>query len=204
MRREPDIKLMEQSRAPSGAGKRSSGSGWTAVLLILGILILLAVFLTACAVLLPEAAGYRTMNMEDGSMEPSVGRNSLLVIESRIPEEIREGDVAVFEVNGQTRVRRVMMNHLVSEALTVKGDARKDTDPDNVNYGSLIGIVKYHVPFLGSLLFVFRTGIGRIYAAAFALCGLLMILLSGMIRKYRRKAGLMKKLKTDGYIDKIR
>ena len=112
--------------------------------------------------------------------------------------------MAVFEVNGQTRVRRVMMNHLVSEALTVKGDARKDTDPDNVNYGSLIGIVKYHVPFLGSLLFVFRTGIGRIYAAAFALCGLLMILLSGMIRKNRRKAGLIKKLKTDGYIDKIR
>ena len=171
--------------------------------MLLGILILVAVAVISALMLLPGVAGGQILKMDSSAMEPVISKNSLLIIERKVPEEIQTGDVIAFKRNGQTEIRRVTVNHLVSEDYSVKGDAFSMEDADNVKYASLIGRVRYQVPVLGSLAFIFETGIGRIYTAAFALCGFLMILLSVSMRRAGREALLLKKLKAEGYLDKV-
>ena len=168
--------------------------------LVLGIVILLLAVSISALMLVPEFLGYGTLNLESGAMEPAIRRGSLLIVETWTPEEIQPGDVIVFTGDQGTEVRRVTVNHLVSEEFTVQGDAYPEADADPVKYTALSGRVKLQVPYLGSLRFIFQTGMGRIYAAAFALCGLLMILLSASIRRSGREAKLLKMLKEEGYL----
>ena len=59
-------------------------------------------------------------------------------------------------------------------------------DFSSVPYGSLLGKVEKHYPYVGRALSIYATDIGKAYVFVFAACGFMFNVLAGRIR-YRRK-----------------
>lgn len=55
-----------------------------------------------------------------------------------------------------------------------------------VEYQSLIGKSVFHVPMLGTLMSLLASGTGKLYAAAFAACGVMFHMLAGILKNRRR------------------
>ena len=161
---------------------KKSGRWLPALCRTLGILILLAVILTALPLSLPRLFGCEIYTVVSPSMEPALKEGTLIYTRQVPPEEIQAGDVIAFLSNGSVVTHRVVRNRSVEGDFITKGDANAENDPDPVSYGALIGKLSFQIPLLGRLLSVYSGLVGKIYIFLLAMSGFMLTVLADRLK----------------------
>ena len=104
------------------------------------------------------------------------------------PEEVEEGDVIAFHSAGAVISHRVVRHRVVEGEFVTKGDANAAADMNTVLYEELIGRVKYHIPVLGSLMALWTSTLGKLYALCVAACGVMLNMLASRLREREEEA----------------
>lgn len=130
---------------------------WTALGLGVGLVVALTV---------PNLAGYRTLTVLSGSMEPSIRTGDVLVSHWISPEQARVGDVVTFREPGGERlythrVRSVRVKGGTARLVT-KGDANNTPERWHASTGGRIARAEYRVPKAGYVVQAIAGRYGRI------------------------------------------
>ena len=117
--------------------------------------------LAAFAVLLSLCLGFVAMRLfglgsfivTGGSMEPSIHKGSLVIVQPTDPSEIKVGDVITFQQYGQTTTHRVTSIGHGSTGLMfhTQGDANTVADPEDKFFPGPVGIVRLALPIAGTV-----------------------------------------------------
>jgi signal peptidase len=133
------------------ATSRRRGVGLPVAGLAVAVLLPLAVFLGAAALL-----GWRLQVIETGSMAPRYPAGSLAIVERFDTAEIRPGLTVVFEdpvVRGRLVAHRIVKRLPGdSPVWATKGDANAEADPAPVYSTAIRGRVRWAIPKLGRLV----------------------------------------------------
>ena len=171
---------LESALNPSG-GK--GGKMFPALCSVLGTLILVGVIAAFFPLTVPRLMGYEIYEVVSGSMEPELPVGSMIYAKAAGPEEIGEGDIIVFQKNGAVITHRVVRDCPEEKEFITKGDANQGEDMTPTPYGSLIGKVVFHIPYAGVLMTMLSGTTGKIYAVLFAVCGVLLRMVGGILEK---------------------
>ncbi len=97
--------------------------------------------------------GLGTFIVTGGSMEPSIHKGSLVVVQPVDPSTVRVGDVITFQQYGQTTTHRVTSIGRGSAGLTfhTQGDANTVADPEDKTFPGQVGVVRVTVPVVGMI-----------------------------------------------------
>ena len=155
--------------------------------MVLGTLILVVVIAACLAVTVPQVLGYEVYHIVSGSMEPEIPVGSVIYVDATPPEDMAEQDIIAFWREEAVVAHRVVENRVVEGELITKGDANAQEDISPVSYRSVIGRVARHFPYLGAMLVLFSTTVGKVYVVAFAACGAMLNILGGRIRRRARE-----------------
>ena len=145
---------------------------WNAITTILVGVMLILVFLIWGFRLLD----YEVLVVQSGSMEPAYHVGSLVYVKEVKLESLEVGDVITFELGGG-----VLGTHRITEVLEengvlsyrTKGDANAMEDKTLVTADSLVGEVKFTIPWLG----FFITYVQRPPGIYLAISGVALVLL---------------------------
>ncbi len=162
--------------------KKKGGKFIPALCNIVGTLILLSVIGTCLPITVPQFMGYEVYNVVSGSMEPEIPVGSVIYVEPVDPVSVQEGDIIAFWSSESVVTHRVVKNKSVEGSFTTKGDANAEEDMNDVEYAAVIGQVTKHYPYLGRLLAIYTSSIGKAYAVCFAACGAMFHILAGRLR----------------------
>ena len=177
------------SSSPQGQEtKKRGGKLVPALCNIFGTLILVSVIALYLPITLAHARGYEVYNVVSGSMEPAIPVGSVIYVETLRAEDVAEGDVIACHGGSSVIAHRVVKNRVGEGEFITKGDANAREDMQDVPYLSLIGKVVRHYPFLGGMMTLYTSKIGKAYVICFAACGAMFNILAGRIRA-RRRAG---------------
>ena len=150
---------------------------------VIGTLILIAVIATSIPLAVPALLGYETYNVTSGSMEPTLPVGSVIYVKPVEPETVQEGDIIAFYVDAVVVTHRVVENRFVEGEFVTKGDANEMEDFSNAHYRDLVGVVKYHFPYLGNYLMIYSNQITKVYLMVLAFCGVMFNILAGQMRR---------------------
>ena len=172
-------------RYPSSSrkAKRKGGKFFPALCNVIGTLLLLAVIAVSLPLALPRFLGYEAYTVVSGSMEPEIPVGSVIYVQPVAePREVQEGEVIAFYSNGVVVSHRVVQNQYFYEEFVTKGDANTQEDINSVSYRDLIGRVSYHVPYVGRLMTIYTSSVGKLYLLCLAACGVMFNILAGRMR----------------------
>src|SRR6266852_3874179 len=113
-----------------------------------------AVLFTLClAFVAIRVSGLSTFIVTGGSMEPSIHKGSLVLVQPVSPSEISVGDVITFQQYDQTTTHRVIAvsQNSAGRVFKTKGDANVVADPEDKTFPAQVGIVRLAVPVAGTL-----------------------------------------------------
>ena len=125
-------------------GKQNLGS----LLSLAAFAVLLALCLTFVGI---RALGLGTFIVTGGSMEPSIHKGSLVLVQPVSPSEVQVGDVITFQQYDQTTTHRVITIAQSEKGLSfkTKGDANTVADPEDKTFLANVGVVRVAVPVAG-------------------------------------------------------
>lgn len=169
-------------RSMSPEKQHKGGKFIPALCNLLGILILLAIVASCLLIVVPQHSGYQVYHIISGSMTPEIPIGSIVYVEPTAPEDIQTDDIIAFQSGDSVITHRVVTNHLVEGEFTTKGDANPVEDEKRVNYQELIGKVVRHYPYMGELLVVYSSNVGKFYIVLFAACGAMLNVLASRLR----------------------
>ena len=149
---------------------------------VIGTLLIIAVIATSIPLAVPALLGYEIYNVTSGSMEPELPVGSVIYVEHVKPESVQPGDIIAFYVDATVVTHRVVENRFVEGEFVTKGDANEMEDFSNTKYRDLVGVVKYHFPYLGNYLMIYSNPITKIYLMVLAFCGVMFNILAGRMR----------------------
>ncbi len=114
----------------------------------------IAIFLFALAFLTFRMTGHTALVITGGSMEPTIHKGSVVLVQATTPEHVSLCDVITFVFYGQTTTHRVIAIDDTAQgpAFTTKGDANVAADPEAKLFAAQVGIVRASVPLLGYAL----------------------------------------------------
>ena len=150
---------------------------------VIGTLILIAVIGISVPLSIPRLLGYEVYYVDSGSMEPTLPVGSVVYVENIDPREAETDDIVAFHYDSVVVTHRVVQNQYFSEELITKGDANQTQDINPVSYNQFIGRVKYHVPYIGPIMMVAASDIGKVYLMGLAFCGVMFNILAGQMRR---------------------
>ena len=135
-----------------------------AIIDIISVLIIAAAIFVLCIVLMttpgkpPQIMGYTVLRITTGSMAPTYGIDTMVIVKDTKASEIQEGDVISFystdpSLDGAVNTHRVVEVHEENGARTfvTKGDKNNVVDAYDVEEKYLIGKVVYASKLLGKL-----------------------------------------------------
>lgn len=125
----------------------------------LGIIELILFFIFLCFIIFPKYIEVNP-NLEmhsviSPSMEPTYKICDAVVTKRVDIEVIKVGDVITYQMDGYTIMHRVIEKNVDDSGqvlLKTKGDRNINSDEKYVTVDNFIGIVDYHIPFLGRFL----------------------------------------------------
>ena len=130
--------------------------------------ILAALFCLTTLIML--IAGLRPYILRSESMEPTITKGSLCLVNTRLkPEDIEIGDVVVY----RTETGILVMHRYIAEGKT-KGDANQDAEDIELTTVNLVGREVFAIPHLGDVVGVLTGTIGR--RATLALAVILVVI----------------------------
>ena len=135
-----------------------------AIIDTISVLIIAAAIFVLCIVLMttpgkpPQIMGYTALRITTGSMAPTYGIDTMVIVKDTKASEIQEGDVISFystdpSLDGAVNTHRVVEVHEENGARTfvTKGDKNNVVDAYDVEEKYLIGKVVYASKLLGKL-----------------------------------------------------
>lgn len=98
-------------------------------------------------------SGLATFIVTGGSMEPSIQKGALVLVQPVSPAQVEVGDVITFQQYDQTTTHRVVAvaNTTQGRSFTTKGDANSVADPEAKTFPGAVGVVRATVPLAGYL-----------------------------------------------------
>ena len=149
---------------------------------LIGTLLVIAVIVTSVPLAVPTLMGYEIYNVTSGSMEPTLPVGSVIYVKPTQAELVQPGDIIAFYVDAVVVTHRVVENRFVEGEFVTKGDANEMADFSNARYRDLVGVVKYHFPYLGNYLMIYSHQLTKVYLMVLAFCGVLFNVLAGRMR----------------------
>jgi signal peptidase I len=150
---------------------------------ILSTIAFAVLFLLCLAFVGVRVSGLSTFVVTGGSMEPSIQKGSLVLVQPVSPSEVKVGDVITFQQYEQTtshRVTSISTTTLGGRIFTTKGDANVVADPDDKTFAAQVGIVRAELPVAGfvvaSLQAYWRLLLTLIAAITFFGCASVLVL----------------------------
>lgn len=114
------------------------------------------------------ATGFKFLNILTGSMTPTMPKDTVIIIKKIPISQVEIGDVITFKMGDSNVTHRVVDikgngNHI---ALVTRGDAADGNDqnvtvenPVNPAQNKFVGVVIFHIPYLGVLLNLIKDNI---------------------------------------------
>lgn len=156
------------------------------VLIIAGAVAVLMIVLMTKPGQPPSVAGYTALRITTGSMEPTYGMDTLIVVKKTDPAEIKKGDVISFyssdpALDGSVNTHRVVSVKKEGNGYiyTTKGDANNTVDAYDVLSKYLIGRVQTSSVILGKIS---RLAANPLIFIPVILAPLAVILISNFVR----------------------
>ena len=120
---------------------------------ILSLAVFVGLFALCFALVAIRASGLGTFIVTGGSMEPSIHKGSLVLVQPVSPSEISVGDVITFEQYDQITTHRVISIGASTAGLVfkTKGDANVVADPEDKTFAAQVGVVRLAVPVAGTV-----------------------------------------------------
>jgi len=147
-------------------------------------LFLAAALLLAAAVWLPPFFHMKAYVVASSSMEPAITAGSVVYVSQyREDESISTGDIVSFQAGDAMVTHRIVSVDREHGMAVTKGDANRTEDLTPTPYGSLIGKEVFHLPYAGGLMTMLSGTAGKVYAVLFAVCGVLLRMLGGILEK---------------------
>lgn len=117
-----------------------------ASLVLVGLVVLCAIFLMGCRIL-----GYKSFNIISGSMEPKYSVGDLIYVKEVAPESVQVGDDITFVLNEDLVVATHQVVRIDAEKkhFYTKGLANDVEDAAPVHFNNLIGVPQFSLPKLG-------------------------------------------------------
>jgi len=114
---------------------------------------------------LAELLSYRVMTIASGSMEPALGKGSLVLVKSSAEPIEYQADQLVSFVTPRTKqlvTHRVLNSTQLhdQQLISTKGDANPYPDPWILTEVDVVGRVTASIPWLGYLVMAIKTPIG--------------------------------------------
>ena len=135
----------------------------------------------------PTLGGYCPMIVLTDSMFPEIEKGDLIICRTIDADKVKVGDVISFFDPASSKssvvTHRVKESRFVEGEFVTKGDANENEDLTAVPYSALIGRVEWSVPYLGEIMSMASTRLGKIYMFALLLCGVLFNVLAGRLRE---------------------
>jgi signal peptidase I len=159
------------------------GKFFPALCSTLGTVIIAIVIISFIPMAVPRLFGYEVYNVISGSMEPAIPVGSAVYVKYESPMQIEEGEVIAFISGSSIITHRIILNDQSGQTFTTKGDANSAEDMNKVSYNELVGVVKYHFPYVGNLMELYTTNEGKKYAILLAASGALINCLGAVLNK---------------------
>jgi signal peptidase len=156
-----------------------------------------ALFFTCMSLVAIRMLGMGTFVVTGSSMEPTIHKGAVVLVEPISPSLITRGDIITFDHYGQMTTHRVIAidaSNAASPTFTTKGDANAVADPEPVHFPGQVGIYRTSVPLLGYAIVYaqayWRIALTAVAAVVFLFSALMLVLgNSTMMRpRKRRKA----------------
>jgi signal peptidase len=116
--------------------------------------------------------GHQTIIIGGGSMEPSIGLGSAIVIGPIRPDDLVVGDVVSLQIGADRATFTHRITTIVQRAdgiwVRTKGDSNADPDPTLVPATAILGRVEWTIPFAGYLLALLSVPVGVIFVLGLA------------------------------------
>jgi len=95
--------------------------------------------------------GMSTFIVTGGSMEPSIAKGALVLVQPVSPSDVRVGDVITFQQFEQTTTHRVITTTRDARGIVfhTKGDANVVADPEDKTFPGNVGVVRASIPVAG-------------------------------------------------------
>ena len=153
------------------------------VMKIVGTIIIVVILMLGLLAYVPSILGWTTATIVSGSMEPEIPVGSM-VLAVKVPyDEIKPGDILMFDSNGTLVTHRVVANDTVVGELTTKGDANASEDLSPVSYYDVVGVVQLHLPAIGSFIQDISTRSGKTYMLVLLVAGVALVMAGGCMRR---------------------
>lgn len=144
--------------------------------------VLLIMVLLAAVLYLPKLAGMEPLIVLSGSMEPNYPVGSLLYVQHKNPEEMKENDVITFFIDEKTMVtHRIESVDTANREFVTKGDANAVSDGTPVSFDSVVGTPVWSVPKLGYLADRMSHTSGKILYVTILMTAILLLFMGDII-----------------------
>ena len=159
---------------------------------VCSVLLAVALFGLCLTIVALRVLGMGTFVVTGGSMEPSIAKGSLVIVEPVASQSVRIGDVITFEHYGQVTTHRVTaidLKNPASPTFTTKGDANAAADPEPVHFTGQVGVYRASVPLAGYAIAYaqayWRLALTVLAGAAFLACAAALVFGNAKPRRKR-------------------
>lgn len=108
------------------------------------------------------ATGFKFLNILTGSMTPTMPKNTVIIIKKIPISQVEIGDVITFKMGDSNVTHRVVEinNSGRNTVLYTQGDAAQNQGSrETVTEDNFVGVVVFHIPYLGVLLNLIKDNI---------------------------------------------
>ena len=100
-----------------------------------------------------DVNGYSVLEVVSGSMEPTIKKGDLIIINTKNKKYKKNDIVTFYDVNGAFVTHRIV--EIKDDEMITKGDAN-DSNDDPTKLDKIVGKFVYKIPFLGMLFQSFK------------------------------------------------
>lgn len=121
---------------------------------ICSMIIAVVLFTICIGAVAIRALGMGTLIVTGASMEPTIAKGALAIVEPVSAAAVRRGDIVTFERHGQLTTHRVVAVDASGpvRAFVTKGDANTAADPEPVQFPAQVGLYRASIPVLGYVI----------------------------------------------------
>ena len=149
---------------------------------ICSVALAVALLSTCFGLVAIRVLGMGTFVVTGSSMEPTIQKGALVIVEPVSPSLVNRGDVITFEHYDQVTTHRVIAidaSNAASPTFTTKGDANLVADPEPVHFPGQVGLYRASIPLLGYVIVYvqayWRLAVMVIAGLAFLGCAVLLV-----------------------------
>jgi signal peptidase len=119
---------------------------------ILSVVLGVALFSLCASVFAIRLLGMSAFVVTGASMEPTIHKGSLVLVQPVEPTAVARGDIITFDHYNQMTTHRVVAIDATDPAspiITTKGDANEVADPEPIQFPGKVGLYRTSIPFVG-------------------------------------------------------